>query len=570
MAADGLKIRDESLRKRFERRVQSMEARRQPLNALYRDLADNFAPMRGRINDEKQEALVHRHKSIYNPTPKLVVRTLSSGLHAGLSSPSRPWFRLLVPDQDMVEPGPVKDWIDTIERRMRRIFAKSNVYQVLPSMYAEWGLFGTTAGLVFEDDDRVIRLESNTTGQFWIAENRFGIVDTLHRRRRMTARQLLAEFGAASLPRSVRNAIENGRIEEVFTVYHLVTPAEDRHGRFTSAYWIPGDDRRDELIAERSFDYDPLLAARWELVPGDVYGTDCPGMMALPAARELQKVEVNISNINEKNENPPLQAPVSLANSGVFVAPGDVTYVSEVGEGIRSIYGQKFDSQGSHESRQLRERELKETFYYDLFLMLTQDERNQRATAEEIRALYEEKVTGLAPVIEQGNPMLASLINATFSICVRRSQPYWRGVFDGEPLFPPPPKELRGIDLEVDFISPLQQAQRAGDIGNMERFAAAVGNLAQASPHVLDKVDFDQYLDEYGSALYVPSKIMRSDDDVAAVRDSRSQQERMAQMAQMAPALKQGADALSTLTDTNANPDSVLAGLGGALTGGVQ
>ena len=573
MAADGgIIMQDESLRKRYERRLKSAKDARQPLEPLYQQLSDNFAPMRYIGPGVQPQDRYRQHARIYNSTPKIVARTLASGLHAGLSSASRPWFRLLTPDRDMVEFGPVKRWVGAVEEVMRRVFAKSNVYQALPSLYAEWGVFGTLAGLVFEDPENVIRIEPMTAGTYWLSENRYGRLDTLFRERTMTARQIWQEFDHDRIPKSVINALRSGRIDQRFQVTHVVTPSEvEQHGApFASCYWMTGSDQPDVLLAERAFRSDPILTARWDWIAGQAYGADAPGISSLPAAKQLQKEEINIARGNELRNNPPLQAPASLAKTGLSLLPGEVTYVPDTGAnaGVRSIYEHRLDDQGTRVAKQDLEHELKQAFYYDLFLLLTNDERNQRATAEEIRALYDEKVTGLGPVIEQGNPMLAKLIDRTFAIMVDQSLPIWAGVQSGIPLLPPPPRELEGMALDVDFISPLAQAQRAGSLGNIERFVSFVGNLAAVDPGVIDKADLDQAVDEYGSALYVPAGMVREDEAVAAIRDTRQQMQNMQQMAAMAPAAKQGADALKAAAGAVPEDGSVLEAIAGGITGG--
>lgn len=586
--ADGAKLEGlpgESLRKRYERRVESMRQRRLPLEQLYQALSDNYAPLRYRRPGDLQASQTgmngqasrfSKHADIYNSTPKIVYRTLASGLHAGLSSPSRPWFRLLTSDREMVEFGPVKSWLGAVEDSMRRIFARSNTYRALPFLYGEWGLFGTMAALVFDDPQTVIRIEPMTCGSYWLAENRYGRVDTLARERMMTVRQILQEFERERIPQSIINAAKSGRLEQAHAVVHMVTPGDYGTGApFSSCYWLKSSDKPDEFLAERSFASDPLLTARWEEVPGDVYGTDCPGITALSPVKQLQKEEDNIARVNEIRANPPLQAPISLANTGLTTVPGEVNYVVDTTSagGIRSIYDFRPDDGGLRQSKQDLVNEVRQAFYYDLFLLLTNDERNQRATAEEIRALYGEKVVGLGPVLEQGNPMLSKLIERTFAIGVARSEPVWRGVLDGDPLFPEPPEELRSgdVEIEVEFISTLQQAQRQGALESIERFMSFAGNLAAASqdPGVMDKVDLDQALDEYGAALYVPPEVVRSDEEVEAIREGRAQTQQMQQMAAMAPALKDAAGAAASLATARAEPGSLLEGAlsGAAATG---
>ena len=76
---------------------------------------------------------------------------------SGITSPTRPWFKLATPDPEMMQYGPVKRWLDVVMTRMNDVMNRSNVYQSLPIIYRHLGVFGTAAMAVLEDDEDVIR-----------------------------------------------------------------------------------------------------------------------------------------------------------------------------------------------------------------------------------------------------------------------------------------------------------------------------------------------------------------------------------------------------------------------------
>lgn len=170
--------------------------------------------------------------------------------------------------------------------------------------------------------------------------------------------------------------------------------------------------------------------------------------------------------------------------------------------------------------------------------MLANSDRRQ-ITAREIDERHEEKLLMLGPVLERQNEdLLDPLIDRTFAIMSRRG------------LLPPPPQDIQGSDLKVEYVSIMAQAQKMIATASIERFLGFVGNVSAAYPQAMDKVDIDQTIDEYGDMIGVPPKIVRSDDTVQTIREGRrqaaEQQQRMQQMQQLA----QGAKLLSE-TDTN-------------------
>ena len=75
-----------------------------------------------------------------------------------------------------------------------------------------------------------------------------------------------------------------------------------------------------------------------------------------------------------------------------------------------------------------------------------------------------------------------------------------------------------------------------------------MGGLAQLKPDVLDKIDFDQVVDDLGGALGVNPKIIVPDNVVAALREQRAQ---AAQAQQAAAAMPAMVDAAKTAGDIN-------------------
>lgn len=560
----------DSRRDRVDQRLEHMKSERACHESTWKDLRDNFMPARGRFDGEtaKDRSKVR----LPNNRPIIAARTLGSGLHAGLTSPARPWLKSAIQDDDLNEYGPVKEWLALVDQRALATFARSNLYQALPTMYAEYGTVGTMCALPFESQATVVRFEPYTVGTYHLARNAEGVFDTLYRIFPMTVRQVVSRFGESNVSPEVKRMWGNEkRREEKVQVLHTVEPEGDE---FASCYWEleRKDGPHGGRLKKARFAANPILAATWEHVWGETYASACPGMLALGDAKALQVDERNKARAIERHHNPPMQGPGTLRNSGISLAPGSMNWVDmaqATGQNgyIRPVHDFRPDLNGLHDNLTREERRIDQAYFVDLFLMLTLDERNQRATAEEIRAKYDEKVLALGPTLEQANAMLRTLYNWQFDVMMRQSRPIWEGRLEGTPLLPPPPRELAdsGAEILPEFVSALQQAQRAQTLQGIERFMSMAGTVAQFTGAAPAKVDFDQVLDEYGSGLSVPPKIVRDDEEVAAMRDAEAQQAQMQQMAAMAPALKQGADAAATLAQAQPAEGSLLSALAGGL-----
>ena len=89
------------------------------------------------------------------------------------------------------------------------------------------------------------------------------------------------------------------------------------------------------------------------------------------------------------------------------------------------------------------------------------------------------------------------------------------------------------MELDVEFVSMLAQAQRAVGVNSVDRYVMSLGAIAQMKPDVLDKFDSDKWADAYADMLGVDPDLIVASEDVAIIRQQRAEaQAREAQLAQ--------------------------------------
>ena len=158
-----------------------------------------------------------------------------------------------------------------------------------------------------------------------------------------------------------------------------------------------------------------------------------------------------------------------------------------------------------------------------IFLFATKDQARRN----------EEKMMMLGPVLERlHNELLDPLVESTFAQMVAAG------------IVPPPPPEMQGVDLNVEFVSMLAQAQRAIATNGIDRYVANLGQIAAFKPDVLDKFDSDHWADEYADMLGVDPRMVVSNDKVALIRNHRAQQQQAMQQTAQA---EQAASAMQKL-----------------------
>lgn len=557
--------RDELLR-----RHAALVSERSSFLEHWSDLAEQMLPRRFRRSTSERNAAFagrKRNDKVVNNVARIAARTLASGMHAGMTSPARPWFKLTTIDPDLSAFGAAKSWLSEVEERMRLVFARSNLYTALPTLYADLGVFGSAALAVFDDADAVINCVVWPAGSYCFANGANGRVATVHHEQSFTVEQLVETFGLENVSRRARAAWEAGRLYEWIETLHVVEPrlgadptrADALSMPFRSV-WIEtrSGEAPTALLAESGFAEKPVLGVRWNCVGEDAYG-ESPGMDALGDARALQVLERRKAQAIDKLVNPPMVAPSTLRAERASLLPGDVTYVDAVQGGQAFRPAIEIPPEGvTVVGREIaeHERRVNAAFYADLFLMLTQLDTPQM-TAREVVERHEEKMLQLGPVIERTeDELLDPLVDRVFGLMHRRG------------LLPEPPAEMQGKELRVEYVSVLAAAQRLIGTSGVERLAGFVGNIYGAKPEILDVIDFDKAVEDYASMLGVDPGIIVPADERRRIRDQRAQAEQAAQAAQAAPAVNQAAQAAKTLSETDVNGDNALARLLAARQGG--
>lgn len=569
--------------KRTRRVADSLKASRQPWEDHFTDLEQHFLPRRGGFSsDPANKAESDRGKRLnrkmLESTPMRALRILKSGMHAGVTSPSRPWFRIQPVDPDKRERPAVKKWLSKVEYEMRRVLSRGGLYNMLHTGYGDLGVYGTEAAIIEDKGDIDLRGIQLVPGSFWLGMSGEDYIDTLYREFGMSLGQVVGKFVFKGNPRGepdwdvvphrIKKMYDDGDIGKMVTVCQLIMPRMERDERrmdksnkpIASQYWLKDDDRADsmkKLLANSGYNRNPISASRWETAGHEVWGRS-PAMEALPDTKELMSVMRDLAEMRKRLNRPPMNAHTDLRNSRFSLLPGSVNFMADPDKGLRPAFqtDPRFDAINEQKA------ELKDSIwsamYADLFMMISNLDRRM-ITATEIDERREEKLIALGPVLER-------LHFEKLTPLVKRV--YQRVVDSG--IAGPAPQELDGEPLEIDFVSMLAQAQKAVATGSMERFAAYVGNVAAAKPGVLDKLDEDQAIDEYADMIGVPPGVVRSDEETRMIRQQRQQAEAqaaaVAQAVEGTKAMQQGAQAAKVLSEADAprgaQPTDILNRLG--------
>ena len=98
------------------------------------------------------------------------------------------------------------------------------------------------------------------------------------------------------------------------------------------------------------------------------------------------------------------------------------------------------------------------------------------------------------------------------------------------------------MNINIEYVSMLAQAQKAVGIGAIDRIVGTVGQMAAVKPEALDKLNADEIIDEYSNMLGISPDLIIANDQVAVIREQRAaeqaQQQQLATLPEMAKTAK--------------------------------
>lgn len=556
-------------RDRYSKRRAAMRAKRSSYDEHWRDLGEHILPRRTRFNDEDANKGDKRNDKIYNGTATQALNILAAGMMAGLSSPSRPWFKLVLTDKDAASRQDVQAWLVDVRDRMLEVMAASNVYSGLHNVYRDIGCFGTSAMIVEEDaDGAVINVSVAPIGSYCLATNFRNEVDTIYRDTTLTVEQLVSRFGKDAVSAEVLDQFENGNLDQTIRVVHVIEPNDARHTSRSGAakrwrsVWYERDSKEEKLLDDRGgFNEFPVMAPRWSVNGENVYG-DSPAMDALGDIRGLQKMEYRGAQALNKIVNPPMKGSASLKTQRMSLLSGDITYLDDTSNGMFEP-AHVVDSRVVMLEKEIlrKEQKINGAFLANIFLAMFSNVFGRDRTAREVEEIHQEKMLQLGPTLERvHNELLSRLIARLYEVMTRFG------------MIPPAPSAIQGLRWDVKFISALAEAQKLVGTVSIERLLQVALQIAPDNPEIWDVIDLDRTMVKYADLLGNDPELLRSAEEVKARRDQRAAQQEAAAAAAVA---KDAGSAAQSLGNAQLTDDVALgrlmqgAGVGAPSAGGI-
>jgi hypothetical protein len=382
-----------------------------------------------------------------------------------------------------------------------------------------------------------------------------GIVDCNYRLFRRSAAQCVQRWGDKTSAKTREWANDPKQKDRTVLLLHAVAPRRERGSAASgvrgssrwASYYVEVDEKH--LIGDSGYFEFPYIVYHWQrnnagpyaegplsLALADVKSLNMLAKSALLAAQLAVKPAYGLPDdgINRLNLNPGAMNVGAVNRQGQLLA-------QPLNSGTRPDFAETI--------LEAKRNQVRETLYVNLWQILVS---NPQMTATEAMLRANEKGELLGPVGGSIHLSMANMIDREVAIVERN------GAFmDGSPIRPP--ASMAGRNIGVRFSSPLDRMRRSNQAVAIERMWAVAGQLAMAQanagepPTALDRLDADMSLDELQEIYGAPKKIMRTDDDVAALRQQRQQAMQAAQGIQGVAGAGQAAQQAAAGIDAVAN-----------------
>lgn len=456
-----------------------------------------------------------------------------------MTNPAQRWFQLRLQESGLNEIEEVKTWLARVEDRIYDVLNASNFNTMIHQAYLDLGSVGTSVLYEEEDPLEIIRFQARFIEEIVIAEDSDGRVREIHRRYKLTVKQAYDTWGKEAGKKAVE-LYEKGKWDDSIEYQQSVYPREERDPSKMTAINMPYASvqinvEEQKVVAEGGFHEMPYFVTRFMKVTGDNYGYS-PALVMLPDIKMLNAVTKTIIKAAQKIVDPPLVLPHDGFILPLKTMPAGINYRTSGNsqDKIEPLLTGGNIPVGRDEQQDLRN-QIMQGYYADLFLMLAEQRKNMTAT--EVAERVAEKMLLLGPSLGRlQSEMLDPIIERTFGILLRKG------------YLPTPPEMIADRQMVIEYVSPLALAQKRESLNSISNLLALVGQMAQLTPEVLDKIDTDQVVDEMSMVLGVSPDIVRDDKQVAEIRQQRAQQ--VAVQETMAGA-QAGADIVKTAAEAD-------------------
>jgi hypothetical protein len=519
------------------KRYDKARSERMPWDMKWQMIQDQVFPdyrsyaNKSQVQSQAQTAKIRNHSGLISGKINKIVSLISSQL----TDPSVKWMDLKIPSKAYADNNEVNRWLYFCKEELYDLFAdpESNFYSSTFELHLDWFTLGTACReIIIRKDTGSIQYSTISMQNICAEQSGYGDFSTIFRLFKVTAKQAYELWGDKIHPTQLR-LVQSGKSEAGNTRkfdYIEVSMANPIYGGDILAleYVTLVIDKINKNVVDVEMHHQPpYVISRFLVAPGEIYGRSyvwnaMPDILSINriSKRVLQGIDFAIFPVNlVKDETSITQFQIT---PGAFI-PG----LDHNGNAFLKQLPPLANPQVGIDYYNLKAAELDdELVARDIF-----PSESPNMTATEVN---ERKIQANNRI----RPVLIRLEHEDLNKTIRRSLT----LLDQMGRLPEFPYDELGISpeelpnplktLRVNFSGQMARMQKLQEIMNNDMIFQKLMQAGQVDPTVFDTFKADELIKEDAKIYGIAPSIMRSDEEVAQIREQRAQAEAQQQKAQ--------------------------------------
>lgn len=521
-------------------------AKKLPWDQLCQDIAENFYPLRAdftspfSLGDDFSEDLMESY-------PVQAREQLANAIGATLRHGD--WFEIKTGFEELDEDPEVARWLEYATGRFRRLIMdrRANFVRATNEADHDYVAFGNPVLSVEESPgrDHYLFRSWHPRDCAWM-ENQVGKVDRLHRKLKVTARNMKRRW-----PKGLHADIETAcRVEpgKEFEVHHIVIPADEVYGddrkkrrKYAAMPYLSMyvDVAHEQVLGEGGLPVFNYVVSRWRTVTGCAQGFSPAAITALPDGRMLQALSRIMLEQGEKAIDPPMYARGEIFRDAINRYAGGMTYVDlEADQDIHNAIYTEETSKGlgfGIDMKQDVRNLIAEAFLLSKLSFPIQD----GMPILQVQALLEETKRALLPFF---GPVESEyhlpLLDTAFAIGINNRQFDFAAAPDQLKRFLQNADGSSSGELTFTFESPLSSAEGRANVAAFQESVQLMAGSAQFDQTVPTLLDFKKATKDAVRGTGAPADWFNDEEKQQSEEEAQAQVAKLTAAAQL---LKGGA-----------------------------
>lgn len=471
---------------------------------------------------------------LYDTTAVEGIQLLVSSIVSGTTSPVSLWFKSIpsgIDTPSQLTQG--EQWLNLVDNFIFRNIHSSNFDSEVTDFLTDLVVAGWA--VLFADTNREkggFTFNTWSIGNCYISSTQAsGLIDTIYREFELSAEQIVSEFGIDNVSDKVKTALDK-KPDQKFILVQAIFPRDKKlvkgeAGQRVStampfaSYTIEAQSKH--TLKESGYEEFPCIVSRFKKIPDSHYGlgfgsmviSDCKTTNQLMKL-SLQTAELNLGGLWISQHDGVINPNTLRIRPNAIIAANSVDAIKRLDTGSANV-GMGLDFLQHFQAK------IKRTLMSD---QLT-PQGSSPLTATEIQARVNVYRNQLGAIFSRmQSEYLQTLLERVWGLSMRSG------------MLPPAPEELmQASRISFNFINPMAASQKLEWVTAIQNLMLNVSQIAQIDQTVMDNLNLDAMVQVMADALSVPVEAIRTDEEIAELRQAKQEQQQAMQEQQQQRAL---------------------------------